>query len=436
VQTDQRTYTYDLTGNPTDRSAVVGSNNRLTSYDGWTLTYDLEGNLTGKSKTGQPTYGFTWTAWGKLATVTVNGSTAATYAYDGLGRRVARTAGGSTQHFIYQEEDLLLSLSSSGAVVDEYTYLPGIDQPLGLRRSGTQYYYHTDANGNVLALTNVAGTVVNQYSYTPFGVAESVLEGVSNALRFASREWDADAGLYYNRARWYDPQLQRFISQDPIGIDGGMNLYTYANNDPVNGFDPTGLMRASGCGVVGPFSWEMGPGHEVFGDPVNLCTNPIANYIVMEARAAAARQCEWWRCPTSPIPAPNLEGATALVNRVKDYVQEHPCQVALAGLAWTATTDALFFTGVGAAAKLSAEGGTIAAAGVSKGLRRMTETGVTMMVQGHTQLVTKVATTGAMRSAAYPVMHDWHGVGNFLLDITPGIATIRAGIRAYRACSN
>jgi RHS repeat-associated protein len=60
-------------------------------------------------------------------------------------------------------------------------------------------------------------------------------------MRYASREWDGAAGLYYNRARWYDPYLGRFISEDPIGIAGGINLYAYAGNDPVNFFDPSGL---------------------------------------------------------------------------------------------------------------------------------------------------------------------------------------------------
>jgi RHS repeat-associated protein len=97
----------------------------------------------------------------------------------------------------------------------------------------------------VLALFNSSNTVVNQYSYLPFGEAQSTSEGVANSLRFAGRELESQSGLYYNNARWYDPQLHRFISEDPIGIEGGLNLYSYTDNDPVNFEDILGLFRAA-----------------------------------------------------------------------------------------------------------------------------------------------------------------------------------------------
>jgi RHS repeat-associated protein len=83
--------------------------------------------------------------------------------------------------------------------------------------------------------------VVNQYSYLPFGEAQTATEGVTNRIRYAGRELESMSGLYYNNARWYDPQLHRFISEDPIGIAGGLNLYSYTANDPVNFVDPSGL---------------------------------------------------------------------------------------------------------------------------------------------------------------------------------------------------
>jgi len=85
--------------------------------------------------------------------------------------------------------------------------LPRIDQPLGVRRGTAQYYFATDPNGNVLAITDSTGAVKNQYRYSPYGVGELATEAFFNPLRYAAREWDPDAGLYY-RARWYDPQPQ------------------------------------------------------------------------------------------------------------------------------------------------------------------------------------------------------------------------------------
>jgi len=82
---------------------------------------------------------------------------------------------------------------------------------------------------------------VNEYAYTPWGEPIRTQEQVEQPLRYAAREYDAETGLYYVRARYYDPQQGRFVSADPIGLEGGLNLYAYAATDPVNLTDPTGL---------------------------------------------------------------------------------------------------------------------------------------------------------------------------------------------------
>lgn len=121
------------------------------------------------------------------------------------------------------------------------------------RANTTTYYYATDFPGSVTGLIRSDGTLVSQYFYTPFGVLLSsdnygpvggpmtTVDTVTNPLRFAAREYDAETGLYFMRARYYDPALGRFISEDPIGLGGGINPYTYAADDPVNNTDPLGL---------------------------------------------------------------------------------------------------------------------------------------------------------------------------------------------------
>ncbi|HEX9938189.1 MAG TPA: RHS repeat-associated core domain-containing protein [Longimicrobium sp.] len=319
--TAQRAYTYDPTGNPTDRGALIGLNNRLNGYDGWTLTYDNEGNLTGKSKPGQPTYAYGWNALGQLTSVTVNGTLAATYAYDGMGRRVYRIGSAGAQWYVHNGDHLLLAVGSTGVVSDEYTYFPGIDQPLGVRRGTAQYYFATDANGNVLALTDSAGTVKNQYRYSPYGVAELVSETVANPLRYAAREWDADAGLYFNRARWYDPQFQRFVSQDPIGIEGGLNLYAYADNDPVNANDPSGLVV---CVDLGRLRWGVDLGHMQWGMPVTGYCQRLALWGAMRKRAVDAQGCESWMCPPDGLQALCEEWRTAVALQCPEIDGGHP----------------------------------------------------------------------------------------------------------------
>ena len=108
--------------------------------------------------------------------------------------------------------------------------------------NGALHYYALDLpSNNVVGLFNTTGSATHAYHYSPYGEAHSSSEPTHNPLRFAARELDAQTGLYYVRARWYDPFLGRFISEDPIGFAGGINQYAYALNDPVNLSDPTGL---------------------------------------------------------------------------------------------------------------------------------------------------------------------------------------------------
>lgn len=241
---EQRVFSYDKVGNPTDAGAQTLAGNRLTSYRGWTVQYDGEGNLVSRGN-GTQTYAYTWDGLGQLAEVRLNGVLTTTYGYDGLGHRVAKRRPGACcdEHYLYDGDDVLLDLVAlDGSVAAEYTYYPGTDQVHSVFRNGVRHYYAADRQGSVMAMVDAAGTVVNQYKYDSFGGAESVSEGVANRLRWIGREWDADAGLYYVRARWYEPTLQRFISEDPIGLEGGINMYAYSGNDPVNNKDPSGLI--------------------------------------------------------------------------------------------------------------------------------------------------------------------------------------------------
>ncbi len=112
--------------------------------------------------------------------------------------------------------------------------------------NGALYYYTTDLPGSVTGLYRANGSstgLTNEYRYTPWGAPEAGYpkEGTPNPLRSMAREIDGSTGLYYVRNRWYDPALGRFISEDPIGLAGGINWYTYAGNSPTNFLDPFGL---------------------------------------------------------------------------------------------------------------------------------------------------------------------------------------------------
>ena len=149
-----------------------------------------------------------------------------TYKYDALGRRIERAKGGAWARFSYDGADVVIDRHSDGATV-EYTNGLGIDEKLSLRvNGGSPLYFVADHLGSTRALTDAAGNVVEQADYDTFGA------GAGSALTrygYTGREFDADTGLMYYRARWYDPQAGRFLSEDPIGFEDGVNLYTYAN---------------------------------------------------------------------------------------------------------------------------------------------------------------------------------------------------------------
>ena len=142
--------------------------------------------------------------------------------------------------------DLLLELDGSGNVLREYTMYPGVDAPLSMRvwsgsTPGSANYYVLEQPGHVTGLVSSSSQVANQYKYTPWGQPESTSETVAQPLRFMARELDATTGLYYVRARWYDPALARFNSEDPIGLEGGINAYLFVINSPTTTRDPSGL---------------------------------------------------------------------------------------------------------------------------------------------------------------------------------------------------
>jgi RHS repeat-associated protein len=175
----------------------------------------------------------------------VSPGTTANYRYDGLGRRVEKEviAGGTAiSRYVYGNEDILLELDGSNNIVARYTHGPGIDEPLIMEKNDQSFFYHADGLGSITEVTNQSGTVVQRYAYSSFGKIESQLDpNFVQPYAYAGRELDAETGLYYYRARSYDPAVGRFLETDPIGIAGGLNLYTYSSNDPTNQLDPFGL---------------------------------------------------------------------------------------------------------------------------------------------------------------------------------------------------
>jgi len=237
-------YSYDAVGNRTSSHLSASYSyqtfNRLTNTSTATFTYDSNGNVSAKTDAAGTTQ-YSWDFENRLKQVTLpNGRTVA-YKYDALGRRVQRTPSvGISTNFVYDGPDVIKDLNSDGSTVD-YVNGPGIDNKLRLtdsRLSGPMYFLQ-DHLGSTTALTTSLGAVVSQTSYDSFGNPSS---GASlTRYGYTGREFDSEVGLYYYRARWYDPKLGRFISEDPIGLAGGINQFAYVGNNPQNAKDPSGM---------------------------------------------------------------------------------------------------------------------------------------------------------------------------------------------------
>jgi RHS repeat-associated protein len=145
----------------------------------------------------------------------------------------------------------------------KYIYGPSVDEPICMIEAAGSYagtyYYHFDALGSVVGLTNSSGNTVEVYEYDVYGRLGATDASHPNRILFTGREYDKETGLYYYRARYYNPQIGRFLQTDPVGYGAGMNLYQYCGNGPIGRVDPFGLsyssMIAAGCTVAG-FAWN------------------------------------------------------------------------------------------------------------------------------------------------------------------------------------
>jgi RHS repeat-associated protein len=160
-----------------------------------------------------------------------------TYTYDALGRRVKRAYSGNVTKFTYDGLDVVMDDNNIISGTVKYQNGPGIDNKLKMEGS---LYFLQDHLGSTVALTKSDGSVTETNSYDSFGNPSAT--SFSTRYQFTGREFDSFNGLQFSRARWYDPNLGRFISEDPIGFGGGdVNLYGYVRNRPLNRRDPLGL---------------------------------------------------------------------------------------------------------------------------------------------------------------------------------------------------
>ena len=224
----------------------------LTSYDGTAITYDGIGNpakLHGWS--------FTWEHGRQLASMSKSGATwKFTYNADGL--RTKRAKGTSIVYNYVYNGGLLMQMTKGSDTLD-FTY-DANGMPLTVTHNGTTYYYATNLQGDIVAITDNTGATVVTYTYDAWGNILTTTDGSTttlgtlNPLRYRRYVYDEETGLYYVSSRYYDPEIGRFINADGLISTGqgfvGNNMFAYCLNNPVMRYDPDGEIGLFTIGII------------------------------------------------------------------------------------------------------------------------------------------------------------------------------------------
>lgn len=261
-----RSYLYDAIGNrkksadsltlPSSDNYTADALNQYTAVGSLSPTYDDDGNATAYPLPGAPSINatFAWDAENRLVSVTA-GTNVSTYLYDALGRRFATAHGGSTLVVVYDGWNPIAQYLTGTAIPSvEKRYTWGLDLSGTLQGAGgaggllsvridesgwNSYYPLFDGNGNVSEYLDGTGAVDEHFEYDPFG--RKVVGGSGHhAISFGTKQEDFATGLFYYGYRWYDPATGRWPSRDPIGEQGGANLYGFVGNNGISSWDYLG----------------------------------------------------------------------------------------------------------------------------------------------------------------------------------------------------
>ena len=278
----ETTYTLDALGNrvavvapdgvttlyePSAEGELTDPMNRYLTVGDLPLSYDAHGNLT-----AGPLGARTWDAANRMTSYTAPDGTVTTYRYDALGRRVEKVVGGVATRNLYDGVQIIEERDGAGALTRTYAFGDGIDDVVRVvdHPSGSASFLHRDGLGSVTERTDAAGLLAEAYEYDVYGAptiytdAERTVtvawqDSGRTPYLFTARRFDAESGDYHLRTRSYSPALGRFVSNDPLGYEDGLNRYAYAQSDPVSRRDPLGTASTTGTWLVPPLPLKAVP---------------------------------------------------------------------------------------------------------------------------------------------------------------------------------
>ncbi len=244
-------FTYDDVGNRLTRT-VDGQADTYTYQPGTSrlaqitganpaaFSYDANGNITDiDSKT------YIYNQNNRLVRVEEGLDILGEYTYNGSGQRQIKEVAGVETVFHYDfGGNIIAEGLADGTMTVEYLQVDQSRMAMVTVTTGALYFFHNNYLGTPVLMTDTTGTVVWEADYKPFGEARvHPSSAVVNNFRFAGQYFDDETGLHYNYHRYYDPKTGRYLTPDPIGLGGGINLFVYASNNPINAIDPFGLME-------------------------------------------------------------------------------------------------------------------------------------------------------------------------------------------------
>jgi len=273
---------------PATTSYTANSLNQYTAVGAASPTYDGNGNTTSDG-----TYTLGYDPENRLVSAS-GGGNAASYAFDGRGRRKLKTVNGTTTISITdaQNREVLEYDGSTGAILRWYAYGLGPNAVLNQMNvaASTRATLLPDQLGSIIGSMDSSTATLTAFAYKPYGSS-----GAPPAqFGFTGQRFDVESGFYYYRARQYSPGWGRFLQADPIGYQGGTHLYAYATNDPLNLVDPMGLwvlqfgLNVGGALGIAALSYEVGIAIDGHGHLATYDTATVGLGIGVEAGAAAS----------------------------------------------------------------------------------------------------------------------------------------------------
>jgi RHS repeat-associated protein len=274
-----------------NRPYTTNGLNQYIAAGGPAMSYDANGNLISDGANNNYTYDI------ENRLVSASGAHNATLAYDPLGRLSQLTAAGITTTFLY-DGDALVAEYEGATLRRRYAHWAGADVPL-LSFTDSDFnspnYLHADQQGSIVMVSGAGTPIINRYD--EYGIPQSTNTG---RFQYTGQAYLAELGLYYYKARIYSPTLGRFLQTDPIGYQGGINLYNYVGNDPVDHSDPAGTCTENTC----PVSAFWGS------TEYNLSVRQT------EERAAAITVPIFVAIVASPLAIPLMDGYAVMLGRV------------------------------------------------------------------------------------------------------------------------